>query len=163
MNLLISIFNDSYSRVSSHSGEEFTWQYTMRVLSQFQLPDEYPFLVPFNVFDAVIAPLRYILPRYISRWIEDQLWKIVYMPFHLILYFWERFFPRAIEDCTIYPEEDPYADLSMEPTDATPPPTNALNEIQNLMQALSEKIQAFEDSGNSTQALCSCSCRAPKK
>lgn len=62
LNLLLAVFNDSYSNIVSATSFEFLWQFTWRVVVYLETPQSYPFLMPFNIIAfVVLKPLKYLL------------------------------------------------------------------------------------------------------
>jgi len=65
LNLLIALFNDGYSKISSAAHAEYLKRFTYKVFHYLRAEDHYPFTAPFNLLEVfVIIPLGFILsPR----------------------------------------------------------------------------------------------------
>ncbi|RUS22652.1 hypothetical protein BC937DRAFT_88101, partial [Endogone sp. FLAS-F59071] len=69
LNLLIALFNDSYSKISAAAHAEYLKRFAYKVFRYLRAEDHYPFSVPFNLLEVfVIIPLGVILtPRAYKR------------------------------------------------------------------------------------------------
>ncbi|RUP48186.1 hypothetical protein BC936DRAFT_144856 [Jimgerdemannia flammicorona] len=69
LNLLIALFNDSYSKINGAAHTEYLKRFTYKVFHYLRAEDHYPFSVPFNLLEVfIIIPLGLVLtPRAYKR------------------------------------------------------------------------------------------------
>lgn len=92
MNLLIAIFNTSYSTIVENADVEYEYNYAVRVLDYALQADDRPFFPPFNLFDVVLFPFR---PFSFFKPLEGVVWTVITLPFALLIAIYETVFPPA--------------------------------------------------------------------
>ncbi|KAI9034515.1 hypothetical protein DFJ74DRAFT_716310 [Hyaloraphidium curvatum] len=81
LNLLISIFAQSFSKVIENAEAEFQFSLALRVVEHALADVLYPFLPPFNLVELAILPLKLVLPHHSYEPLTRGLLKIVCAPF----------------------------------------------------------------------------------
>ncbi|GJJ79258.1 hypothetical protein EMPS_11618 [Entomortierella parvispora] len=64
LNLLVALFNSSYTNITDSAEKEYLALYTFKVFSYLKSPDEFPYAAPFNIIEVFfIIPWSVIVSR----------------------------------------------------------------------------------------------------
>ncbi|KAF9917297.1 hypothetical protein BX616_001423 [Lobosporangium transversale] len=64
LNLLIALFNSSYTNITDSAEKEYLALFTFKVFSYLKSPDEFPYAAPFNLLEVFfVIPLSYVLSK----------------------------------------------------------------------------------------------------
>ena len=64
LNLLVALFNSSYTNITDSSEKEYLALYTFKVFSYLKSPDEFPYAAPFNIIEVFfIIPWSMVVSR----------------------------------------------------------------------------------------------------
>ncbi|KAI9143218.1 hypothetical protein BKA69DRAFT_1062941 [Paraphysoderma sedebokerense] len=97
LNLLIAVFNDSYTKIVENADQEYFIAFTIKTLSFFEQTRRYPFLAPFNIFEIVLVPVSYILPQKVYNPIQQSIYVVANFPFILAASLWEYLEPSTVD------------------------------------------------------------------
>lgn len=86
LNLLISIFAQSFSSVLDNADAEFEFSLALHIVEHALADDVFPYLPPLNLIELSVAPLQYVLPRNIFLRANRVLLQIVCSPILLVIW-----------------------------------------------------------------------------
>ncbi|KAG0251206.1 hypothetical protein DFQ27_008921 [Actinomortierella ambigua] len=88
LNLLVALFNSSYTNITDSSEQEYLALYTFKVFSYLKSPDQFPFAAPTNLIEVfLLIPLSYILPRDTYRRLNHFVMRFLFIiPLLMIAY-----------------------------------------------------------------------------
>ncbi|KAF9972796.1 hypothetical protein BGZ73_004025 [Actinomortierella ambigua] len=88
LNLLVALFNSSYTNITDSSEQEYLALYTFKVFSYLKSPDQFPFAAPTNLIEVfLLIPLSYVLPRDTYRRLNHFIMRFLFIiPLTMIAY-----------------------------------------------------------------------------
>ncbi|KAF9584171.1 hypothetical protein BGW38_007342 [Lunasporangiospora selenospora] len=74
LNLLIALFNSSYTNITDSAEKEYLALFTFKVFSYLKSPDEFPYAAPFNLIEVfLVIPWGFVVSRDTYRWVNRKI------------------------------------------------------------------------------------------
>ncbi|KAG0231684.1 hypothetical protein BGW42_008699 [Actinomortierella wolfii] len=88
LNLLVALFNSSYTKITDSSEQEYLALYTFKVFSYLKSPDQFPFAAPTNLIEVFfLIPLSFVVSHDFYRKINHTVMRVLFIiPLSMIAY-----------------------------------------------------------------------------
>ncbi|KAI9291200.1 hypothetical protein K502DRAFT_326405 [Neoconidiobolus thromboides FSU 785] len=95
MTILMSIFNESFSTIYKNATKEHLFNFTTKVMEFIESEYLFPFVPPFNLVQILfVYPFHPFLSHRAYAFLNRTLIRIVFGPFLILIYLYERVFTR---------------------------------------------------------------------
>lgn len=106
-NVLIAMFNSSYEEVSQKAADYHRAYFAQKVVSMVRAPDEFPYVAPFNLIEALfLAPFERLWPRHAYVRINQVVQSVLFcIPLSVIALYESMHDARAAQSIALGGEE----------------------------------------------------------